>query len=217
VSFLEPKLSGRTIEGRKRASSSVLRSVDKLQLSLRILAGGSYLALVRIHSISSTTLYEAFTQFLYFLSSGRIRELRIKFPASHEELKTNAEKFQTLSSNTPELYGCIGAPDGISVRITRPSVRRPPNAITYFCRKGFFCLNMQAVCDALLRFIYVSIENPGSTHESTAFDVIKFASEWNMVSPDETQWIAADDAYVSTHNVVTPWPVLGLPPASRTS
>jgi hypothetical protein len=40
-SFLEPKLSGRTIEGRKRAGSSVLRAVDKLQLSLRILAGGS--------------------------------------------------------------------------------------------------------------------------------------------------------------------------------
>jgi DDE superfamily endonuclease len=214
-SFLEPKLSGTTIEGRKRAGSSVLRAVDKVQLSLRILAGGSYLDLARIHSISSTTLYEAFAQFFCLLSSGCIRELRIKFPASHDELKNNAEKFQALSSNTPELYGCIGALDGISVRIIRPSIRRVPNAITYFCRKGFFCLNMQAVCDASLRFIYVSMETPGSTHDSTALNGTKFASDWNMVSPDEPYWIAADEAYVSTHNIVTPWPGRLLNNSSR--
>jgi DDE superfamily endonuclease len=57
-----------------------------------------------------------------------------------------------------------------------------------------------------LRFIYVSIKTPGSTHDSTALNGTKFATDWNKVSPDEPEWIAADEACVSIHNIITPWP-----------
>jgi hypothetical protein len=39
----------------------------------------------------------------------------------------------------------------------------------YYCRKGFYALNVQAICDKLRRFIWVKTGNKGSTHDSTAF------------------------------------------------
>jgi hypothetical protein len=39
----------------------------------------------------------------------------------------------------------------------------------YYCRKGFYALNVQAICDKLRRFTWVKTGNKGSTHDSTAF------------------------------------------------
>lgn len=61
--YIRPQLSQRVIDGRKRAGSSVLSASEKLQISLRLVAGGGYLDLMRIHNICRTVVYNVFEQF----------------------------------------------------------------------------------------------------------------------------------------------------------
>ena len=73
----------------------------------------------------------------------------------------------TLGANT---RGIIGALDGLAVQIKRPTssdgVNDPGN---YYSRKQFYALNVQAICDAYKRFLWVSTGHQGSTHDSLAF------------------------------------------------
>jgi hypothetical protein len=67
--------------------------------------------------------------------------------------------------------GCIGALDGLAVKMKCPTLSDLiPDPGNYFCRKGFYALNVQAICDKLRRFIWVSTGHKGSTHDSLAFD-----------------------------------------------
>jgi hypothetical protein len=49
--------------------------------------------------------------------------------------------------NSP-FYGVIGAIDGISVAIRAPSPSECPNLRSFFNRKGFVAINVQAVAGA---------------------------------------------------------------------
>jgi hypothetical protein len=76
--------------------------------------------------------------------------------------------------------GCIGALDGLAVKIRCPMlsdlISDPGN---YYCRNGFYdALNVQAICDKLLhRLLWVKTGNKGSTHDSTAFDGTRLNQE----------------------------------------
>ncbi|KAK8782564.1 hypothetical protein V5799_016095 [Amblyomma americanum] len=85
----------------------------------------------------------------------------ISFPCSPAELATAREGFELLDSRFP---GCVGAIDGTLVCIAAPSdeVNRP----AYFCRKGYYALNVMVVCDAHLRIRALDATFPGSVHDS---------------------------------------------------
>jgi hypothetical protein len=96
-----------------------------------------------------------------------------------------------------------------AVKIERP--RYQGNA--YFCRKGFYSLNMQAVCDAERRITWMSVLTCGSTHDSVAFlqsglGKIMIDTEHPIHATD--LWVAGDDAYKGVANrsksLLTPFP-----------
>ena len=62
--------------------------------------------------------------------------------------------------------GVIGAIDCTHIAIQRPSVDNPE---IFRCRKGYFSLNVQAVCGPDLRFHNVVARWPGSVHDSRIF------------------------------------------------
>ena len=82
----------------------------------------------------------------------------------------------------------------------------------HFNPKGFFAVNLQATCDAHCRFSYLSVKTPGSTHDATAFTLSEFSKRWRSKEGKTSFWIAADDAYRATENVITPWPGRNLGP-----
>ena len=62
-----------------------------------------------------------------------------------------------------------------------------------------------------MRFLWVSLESPGSTHDSTAFHMTKFFQKWllenNAVDRKGRQfWISGDDAYGAYFKLISPWP-----------
>lgn len=71
--------------------------------------------------------------------------------------------------------------------------------------KGFFALNMHAVCDDRFRF-FVSVNTPSSSHESMAYSLSSLCrkiKEGSVFLPKK-YWVAADAAYVCSQRVPTP-------------
>ncbi|XP_071097950.1 putative nuclease HARBI1 [Haliotis cracherodii] len=70
--------------------------------------------------------------------------------------------------------------DRVSAEISRPTLRSRALPVhvqvpaldeaVYVCRKGFHAINVQAVCDAQLRFTNIIVQWPGSTHDSHIFN-----------------------------------------------
>lgn len=182
-----------------------LRSCGLMRLSvtLRWLAGASYLDLAQSHQQSISSVYFHIDRTVAAMDSV----LQIRFPYDDERwLSESSYKF-SRHGRSP-LTGCCAAIDGIAIKIAEPSANDVPNPSTYYNRKGFFALNIQAVCDASYRFLYVSALTPGSTHDSTAFAMSALSQ---VLNGDQNGllngfWVAADEAYVSSHQVVCPWP-----------
>ena len=84
-----------------------------------------------------------------------LRDSCIYFPDNLNELK---RKFQQKA----ELPGFIGAIDCTHIKIQSPG---RATGERFRNRKGFFSINVQAVCDSELRFLDVVVQWPGRVHE----------------------------------------------------
>ena len=69
------------------------------------------------------------------------------------------------------MKGAIGAIDGWLVRIVRPRFNLDgiKNATSFFSRKGFYALNVQAIVDDKKRVMWLSYSNRGGSHDSSCF------------------------------------------------
>jgi hypothetical protein len=76
-----------------------------------------------------------------------------------ETLTDIANGFQQRGDNP--LWGCVGAVDGLNIKITQPPASSCPNPKSYFNRKGHFSFNLQAVCDFQYRCRYASCRCAG--------------------------------------------------------
>ena len=74
-----------------------------------------------------------------------------------------------LKKNNGILYGPFGAIDRLAVRIQSPGLSKVSDPGNYYCRKGFYALNVQAIVDKRKRFLWTYPSNKGSTHDSAAF------------------------------------------------
>jgi DDE superfamily endonuclease len=107
-------------------------------------------------------------------------------------------------------YGPFGAIDGMAVRIRRPTEKDIPDAGNYYCRKGFYALNIQGLCDMSKRFLWSYPSNKGSTHDSIAFansrlyDLLK---EKSMDLYNRGIFIAGDTAYSLTPFLIVPYDI----------
>ena len=85
----------------------------------------------------------------------------IKLPQNKKQMQKNIAEFEAK-------YGCIqafGCIDGTHIPIKRPQ----ENSQDYYCYKGFFSLNVQAVVDYRGQFMDVDCRWPGSVHDAKVF------------------------------------------------
>eukprot|EP01135_Chromosphaera_perkinsii_P006098 Nk52_evm2s397 gene=Nk52_evmTU2s397 len=92
-----------------------------------------------------------------------------------------------------------GAIDGTLIRM-----KKPANDDTFFCRKGFPALNVQAVCDNSKRFIYVAIRS-GSTPDCSVFSRSQFGRNIESTIPFGMH-LVGDGGYSLRNYMMTPYP-----------
>ena len=134
----------------------------RVAIGLRLLFGGSYLDLVgRAYEVNEPkTIYRYFHTLVDWVDEvfdfpwvTELQKLNKGDLSALEKLKEISTDFAIDSNDSFE--GCIGAIDGLAIRITCPSnVKDPSN---YFCRKNFYALNVQAICDHQERIFWISL------------------------------------------------------------
>ena len=133
-----------------------------------MLAGGSYLDLVPLFSVATSALYLILDDFLdWVLASLEFPLVKWLQEGRWDALQHLANQFATRSDGV--IDGVFGALDGLAARIRCPTLKEVPDPGNYYCRKGFYALNVQAICDRLKRFLWSYPSNKGSAHDSSAW------------------------------------------------
>lgn len=160
----------------------------KMAITIRMLAGASYLDLMFGFTISRATLYREFDIVIGWINES------FKFHLPSFIKNKDVESLQNISREFSEFSdgifsGIIGAVDGIAIRIQCPSasdgVSDPGN---YWTRKQFYALNVQAICDSKKKFLWVSSGNQGSMHNLIAFENTKL----NKLLRKEVVWMGKE-------------------------
>lgn len=179
----------------------------KTAIALRLLAGGSYLDLAPLFDVSGSHIYVIFDEVLDWVLQA------LQFPLGKfldEEnwvaLGNIAEAFSYNSNGA--FSGIIGALDGIAIRIRSPYLSEVSDPGNYYCRKGFFALNVQAICDRAKKFLWCYISNKGSTHDSLAFSNSRLFSLLTQKArqlEEKGFCLVGDSAYNLTSFLLTPY------------
>jgi hypothetical protein len=138
--------------------------------TLRWLAGGNYLDIHHHHGISESAFWRGIHACVYaLLVEFGDSELGEEKFFDEAELGRIEKTFAAVNNNS--IRGCVGCIDGMAVRIARPAGAECPNPASYFSRKGFYSVVLQAICDGNCRFLWGSIQCAGGTHDATCWAV----------------------------------------------
>lgn len=185
----------------RRAKRPTIQPDVTLGVTLRMLAGGSYLDLMAAYEISDSAVYEIF----HSTTEALMKRLRLPgLPRTIPGLRRLAEEFKMSRSPPSPLSGCVGALDGIAIKIKKPSSYLDP--AYFYCRKGYYAIPVQAVVDSDYRFLCYSARCVGSTHDSLAHAVSSLGQYLEAGNLRNEFWIAGDEAYVCSESLITPVP-----------
>ena len=156
-----------------------------------------------VHGVSHTLLYNLVDQFLddFALIEAYKLDYPLHDPAQMEEIE---EGFAALSGGV--VRGCVGALDGMVVRIIKPSKKDTDNVQDFRNRKGCYAFVLQGICDAKRRFIYGSVKCYGNTHDSQAFKMSELAAKLESGALPPGYYIVGDEAYAASNWLLTPFP-----------
>ena len=161
-----------------------------------------------VHGVSFTSVFSSVWGVVDVVNS--CTKLSFEFP-SHEDQKIIANDF--LQRSGANFGNVVGAIDGILIWILKPNsqICRQLNCgeAQFKCtRKDKFGFNMQAICDAALRFIWVDIRWPGATSDYMAWST----SELCLALEDDGKQImydgmtiVGDNAYVKKSYMSVPF------------
>jgi hypothetical protein len=212
-SFIETHLKNTSIHGAHEVTSGGYISGEvKVALTLRILAGGSYLDIALIFRCGSSYVTPIFHDVLRnWICNDRV----IKIPNEEyfrdiEAMKQTANKFSNGRSRGI-INGVIGSIDGWLVKIKKPSktdVENSNDAAGYFSRKGFYAINCQVIVDRDKRVLWRSIKARGGEHDSTAFKsttLYEQLLEDRNILLENLLYIIGDSAYALCSFLIKPF------------
>ncbi|XP_054737896.1 putative nuclease HARBI1 [Anastrepha obliqua] len=108
--------------------------------------------------------------------------------------------FRHLSDRFNVAKGCV---DGTHVKIPKPK----EDPISYYNRKGFYSINVQAICDNKFRFLDVFIGYPGSCHDANVWNnsPIYNSVVGGQIQLAQNAIILGDSAYPLSTFLLTPY------------
>eukprot|EP00804_Cyclotella_cryptica_P009908 CCRYP_014179-RA/>CCRYP_014179-RA protein AED:0.05 eAED:0.09 QI:47/0/0/1/0/0/3/0/331 len=172
----------------------------RLAIGLRLLFGGSYLDLVgrsyRVKSIQSVDNYfEPTITWINKTFDFELVELLQQFKNGNlsalAKLKEISSDFALDSDMV--FNGCIGAINGLAVHIKCPTEVWDPG--NYFCRKNFYALNVQAICDRNKRCIF-------AWSETKLYDLLQ---EMKDILKEHGLFFVGDSAYPMSAFLLAPY------------
>ena len=183
------------------SSGSAVSPELKLLITLRILAGASYLDMIW-YNVCVDHVMDLVAETCLAIHN---KINNIKMPSTEADFVRLSDGWQhRIKSKFGDIAAgifqtVIAAGDGFVVEIDEP-VREDLNgrpAKLYVNRKGYFGLVVQAFCDAVCRFVYFNVGWPGSTNDVTAYDQSSLRNKMRDGSFPEWVGFVLDEAYSS--------------------
>jgi hypothetical protein len=189
------------------AANGVIAGSVCLAAALHYFAGGDPSDICGVFGIGNSDVHKSSWPIIDAVNS--CKELAITFP---KELHLQQELANGCKARSQEVDfdNCVGAIDGILIWIEKlkdSSVKDAESGQLAFFRgrKHKYGINMQAVCDAEGRCLYVDLGMPGRTSDYLAFA----ASNLHPMLEDDLLhpgfYIFGDNAYVNTRCMATPY------------
>jgi len=195
--------------GRPERGVWSLAAETQLAVALRFFAGGSYLDVCSSHKLHYSTFYVTLHRVIKAIHknlglSGNLHSVDGRTALS--------DTFRAAVPGNPLASHTVGALDGIAIHIRGPSVTETSKPAEFFGRKGFFSLNVQAVCDGHCRFIYANTAAPGSMHDSAAWCQSRLVNQLESGALNMLlHFLIGDDAFAVSDSLLAPWPGQVLP------
>lgn len=184
-----------------RSSGSHISTGVVLAIGLRYLAGSRPVDNADIHGVSVESVYRCLDRVI-----DAINKI-LTMPPIEERLQELEVGFAAKSTGQV-IRGCVGAIDGLHVKISQPSLPRDGvqnGARYYVSRKGAYAWNVQAICDASRRFTFVDIRYPGSTGDHLAFLGSTKYHDYDSGSIPHPFFLVGDAAYALKPRMLTPF------------
>ena len=185
-------------------------------MSLRFLGGEHVKSLVDIFGVDDASVARHINLFFYSILSNE--SLAIKLPQTIDELQELANGFNSISSSDGLFHGCVGAIDGWLCSTIQPIDKDINNNRDYFSgHYQCFGLNIQAICDHKMRFIYFGVAAPGKTGDARAFNKCVKLGRWmEKHLKNSPFFFVGDNAYVLSDELLIPFSGNSMTEAQRT-
>jgi DDE superfamily endonuclease len=155
----------------KRVLSTSVPVIVKLAVTLRFLAGGIYLDLCFGYDLDENNIHALIFDTLTAIDECTDPWLdNIVFPASKEGLERLEAGFNKLSRF--RFRGTVAAGDGVVFRMHKPLTEQVDgDVVSWYTRKGYYAYGLQAFCDSMCKFLFISSKLCSSCHDSAMYAV----------------------------------------------
>ena len=189
-------------------------------MTLRFLGGEKVKSLEDIFGVDHSSVSRLIELCFTTIVESNHKELQIVLPQSTMELTDLARGFDSISSGDGLFYSCVGAIDGWLCSTIQPidgddviANKRDYFSGHYQC----FGLNVQAICDHRLRFIYFSVAAPGKTGDARAFNKCVKLNKWvDKFLKGSPYFFVGDNAYVLCDELLITYSGRNMTEAQRT-
>ena len=201
VELLRPMITQDQIKARNSCGEPINPELV-VAMGLCWLAGGSYHDIMDTFSVSQSSFYRARDIFLDAVIA--CDALKIRFPETPSELENVRKRFAAKSTNKV-IRGCVGAIDGLLARINQPSTAEcEGNPRSYHSgHYNDYGLNVQAICDSRLHFLFFAVASPGSQGDLVAYEGLSIHEIIEKL-PDSI-YIIGDAAYRLSEHILVPF------------
>ena len=141
-----------------------INSETKLAITLRFMAGGSFLDIAALYCCGYTHANEIFHTTIerWICNDEVIKFEGLDYLDNVPLILGNAKSFSSTGCHQGVFSGVIGSLDGWLVKIRRPKKSdRVGDVASFYCRKGFYAVNVQAIVNKNKLVLWRSIKCRG--------------------------------------------------------
>ncbi len=168
--------------------------------------GSTIRSMAHSYGVSESSMRKMVDMFVgAIITNTSCEELRIQLPdpSSPKQLRDLAQRWSEVSSAYTLFDGYLGSLDGLLQRTEMPF--DVTNQVDYFSgHYQCYGLNMQAMSDPDLVFMYAACAAPGKVNDNRAFQRCEGLVSWIDALPDQ-YFVGADNAYPLSRKLLIPF------------
>mmetsp|Transcript_2840 Transcript_2840/g.5176 ORF Transcript_2840/g.5176 Transcript_2840/m.5176 type:complete len:413 (-) Transcript_2840:41-1279(-) len=171
-------------------------------VGVRFMGGELIKSLAGIGGMDPGSANRVLHKFLLAVDMCEHPDLALVLPTTEDAFAQVARKWSVRSDSFGLMDGFLGAIDGWLCCMEKPTLM---NAADYFSgHYQRFGLNVQAMCDANLLFMYVGVAAPGKTNDLRAFNRLIELKNWFDELPPN-YFVGGDNAYPLQNSLLIPF------------